>query len=194
MDLLDLRGKVVIVTGASSGIGEATARLLHADGAHPVLAARRADRLERLSRSLGGALALETDVTDPRAVRRLVDATIERFGTIDGLVNNAGAALHTPLDQLDLEEFARVLDLNVVSVVALMQAVLPAMRAQRSGRIVNVGSGTTRSPRRGSAPTRRPSRPSTCSRRWLARSSKTTASSSRWCHRRSRRASSPAGR
>lgn len=149
MDPLDLMGKVVIVTGASSGIGEATARLLHADGAHPVLAARRIDRLQRLSRTLDGALALETDVTDPDAVGRLVDATIERFGTIDGLVNNAGAALHTPLDQLDLEEFTRVLDLNVVSVVALMQAVLPAMRAQRAGRIVNVGSGTTRSPRPG---------------------------------------------
>ncbi|GAA1630987.1 SDR family oxidoreductase [Georgenia ruanii] len=149
MDPWDLWGKVVIVTGASSGIGEATARLLHAAGAHPVLAARRGDRLHQLSGSLGGALALETDVTDPAAVRRLVDAAVERFGTIDGLVNNAGAALHTPLDQLDLEEFIRVLDLNVVSVVALMQAVLPAMRAQRSGRIVNVGSGTTRSPRPG---------------------------------------------
>ncbi|WP_127125502.1 SDR family oxidoreductase [Georgenia sp. SYP-B2076] len=146
MDLLDLAGKVVIVTGASSGIGEATARLLHANGAHPVLAARRGDRLRRLSGSLDGALALETDVSDPDAVRRLVDATLERFGTIDGLVNNAGAALHAPLDQLDLEEFTRVLTVNVVSVVALMQAVLPAMREQGSGRIVNVGSGTTRRP------------------------------------------------
>ncbi|KAE8762569.1 SDR family NAD(P)-dependent oxidoreductase [Georgenia thermotolerans] len=146
---MDLTGRVVIVTGASSGIGEATARLLHAAGAHPVLAARRVDRLRRLGASLDGALALETDVTDHDAVRRLVDATLERFGRIDGLVNNAGAALHTPLDRLDLEEFARVLDLNVVSVVALTQAVLPAMRAQRRGRIVNVGSGTTRNPRPG---------------------------------------------
>jgi NADP-dependent 3-hydroxy acid dehydrogenase YdfG len=144
MDVLDLTGKTVIVTGASSGIGAATARLLHAAGAHPVLAARRADRLEALSKELGGALAAVTDVTDRAAIRQLVEMTLDRHGRIDGLVNNAGVSLHGSLDQLDLDEFARVLDLNVISVVAMTQAVLPAMRAQRSGRIVNVSSGTTR--------------------------------------------------
>jgi short-subunit dehydrogenase len=141
---LDLTGTTVIVTGASSGIGEATARLLHAAGAHPVLAARRADRLEALSQELGGALAVPTDVTRPDDVARLVAATRERHGRIDGLVNNAGVSLHERLDTLDLEQFAAVLALNVVSVVALTQAVLPAMRDQGSGRIVNVSSGTTR--------------------------------------------------
>jgi NAD(P)-dependent dehydrogenase (short-subunit alcohol dehydrogenase family) len=149
VDLLDLTGKVVVVTGASSGIGDATARLLHAAGAHPVLAARRVDRLHRLSRSLDGALALETDVTDPVAVRRLVDATLERFGRIDGLVNNAGTALHLPLDRVDPEQFLQVLNVNVVSVLVMTQAVLPVMREQRSGRIVNIGSGSTRNPRPG---------------------------------------------
>ena len=144
MDPSDLSGKVVIVTGASSGIGAATARLLHDAGASPVLAARRADRITELGRALDGALAVRTDVTDLADISRLVDLTLDRHGRIDGLVNNAGVALHQPLDVLDLDEFASVLDINVISVVAMTQAVLPAMRAQGSGRIVNVSSGTTR--------------------------------------------------
>lgn len=149
MDLLDLTGAVVVVTGSSSGIGAATARLLHSAGAFPVLAARRADRIETLGKLLGGALAVRTDVTDPADITRLVDLTLDRHGRIDGLVNNAGVALHQPLDVLDMDEFRRVLDLNVVSVVAMTQAVLPAMRAQGSGRIVNISSGTTRMARPG---------------------------------------------
>lgn len=139
----DLTGSVVVVTGASSGIGAATARLLHRAGAHPVLAARRKDRLTQLSRELGDALAVPTDVTEPDDVSELVAASLQRHGRIDGLVNNAGVSLHQPLDVLDLAEFSRVLALNVVGVVALTQAVLPTMRAQGSGRIVNISSGTT---------------------------------------------------
>jgi NADP-dependent 3-hydroxy acid dehydrogenase YdfG len=144
VDVMDLTGSTVIVTGASSGIGAATARLLHEAGAHPVLAARRAGRIEALGQELGGALAVPTDITDAAAIRHLVETALDRHGRIDGLVNNAGVSLHTPLDQLDLDEFARVLGLNVISVVAMTQAVLPAMRAQGSGRIVNISSGTTR--------------------------------------------------
>ena len=144
MDLRDLAGAVVIVTGASSGIGAATARQLHAAGALPVLAARRADRLDALRRELGGALAVVTDVTDRQAVAALVARATGQLGRVDVLVNNAGVSLHVPVDRLDLDEFRRVLDLNLVSVLAMIQAVLPAMRAQGSGRIVNVSSGTTR--------------------------------------------------
>jgi len=128
MDVLDLTGRTIIVTGASSGIGAATARLLHEAGAHPVLAARRGSRLDALSAELGGALAVRTDVTDRKDVAALAEATLERYGRIDGLVNNAGVSLHHRLDELDLDEFARVLELNVVSVVAVTQAVLPAIR------------------------------------------------------------------
>jgi NADP-dependent 3-hydroxy acid dehydrogenase YdfG len=143
-DLIDLAGKTVIVTGASSGMGASTARLLHAAGAHPVLAARRADRLAALSEELGGALAVPTDVTDPAQVGELVTVTLDRYQRIDGLVNNAGASLHGPLDQVDLAEFGRILQLNVVGLLAVTQAVLPAMREQGFGRIVNISSGTTR--------------------------------------------------
>jgi NADP-dependent 3-hydroxy acid dehydrogenase YdfG len=143
-DLIDLAGKTVIVTGASSGMGASTARLLYAAGAHPVLAARRADRLAALSEELGGALAVPTDVTDPAQVGELVTVTLDRYQRIDGLVNNAGASLHGPLDQVDLAEFGRILQLNVVGLLAVTQAVLPAMREQGFGRIVNISSGTTR--------------------------------------------------
>jgi NADP-dependent 3-hydroxy acid dehydrogenase YdfG len=143
-DLIDLAGKSVIVTGASSGIGASTARLLHAAGAYPVLAARRADRLAALSEELDGALAVPTDVTDPAQVRDLAAAALDRHQRIDGLVNNAGASMHGPLDQVDLAEFSQILQLNVVGLLAVTQAVLPAMRAQGFGRIVNISSGTTR--------------------------------------------------
>jgi NADP-dependent 3-hydroxy acid dehydrogenase YdfG len=143
-EVIDLTGKTVIVTGASSGIGASTARLLHAAGAYPVLAARRADRLTALSKELDGALAVPTDVTDLAQVRDLVAATLDRHQRIDGLVNNAGSSLHGPLDQIDLAEFEQVLRLNVAGLLAVTQAVLPAMRKQGFGRIVNVSSGTTR--------------------------------------------------
>jgi len=144
MNLLDLTGKVVIVTGSSSGIGEATARLLHAAGALPVLAARRADRLTALSAELGGALAVPTDVTDQDQQKALVRATVERHGRVDGLVINAGASFHVRLEDIDPAAFLQLLNLNVVSVVTAMQAVLPVMRKQHAGRIVAISSGTTR--------------------------------------------------
>jgi NAD(P)-dependent dehydrogenase (short-subunit alcohol dehydrogenase family) len=143
-DLIDLAGRSVIITGASSGIGASTARLLYAAGAHPVLAARRAGRLAALSEELGGALAVPTDVTDPAQVRDLVAAALERHQRIDGVVNNAGVSLHGPLDQVNLAAFSQVLQLNVVGPLAVTQAVLPAMRQQGFGRIVNISSGTTR--------------------------------------------------
>jgi NAD(P)-dependent dehydrogenase (short-subunit alcohol dehydrogenase family) len=140
---LDLAGRVVIVTGASSGIGEATARLLHHAGARPVLAARRADRLTALSDELAGALAVPTDVTDPAQVQALVDAAVARHGRVDGLVNNAGASFHGQMEEVDLAAYLQLLQLNVVSVVAVIQAVLPVMRRHGGGRIVNISSGTT---------------------------------------------------
>lgn len=141
--VLDLTDQVVIVTGASSGIGEATARLLHRAGARPVLAARRADRLTELSAQLDGALAVPTDVTDPAQLAALVEKTTAHHGRVDGLVNNAGASLYAPLADVDLDAYLELLRLNVVSVVAAIQAVLPAMRERRGGRIVNISSGTT---------------------------------------------------
>jgi NAD(P)-dependent dehydrogenase (short-subunit alcohol dehydrogenase family) len=146
MTVLDLTGKTVLVTGASSGIGEATARALHAAGAQPVLAARRADRLAQLGEQLGGALAVPTDVTEPAARQALIEATLDRHGRIDGLVNNAGIGILKLLVDTEPEEFSQLLQLNVVSAQAMIQAVLPAMRDQGGGRIVNVSSGVIQTP------------------------------------------------
>lgn len=143
---IDLNDKTVIVTGASSGIGEATARLLHEAGAHPVLAARRADRLHQLSEQFGGALAVPTDVTDPASRQALVQATLDRHGRIDGLVNNAGAGILKLLVDTEPAEFSQLLELNLVSALAMMREVLPAMQAQGGGRIVNVSSGVIHTP------------------------------------------------
>ena len=106
---MDLEGAVCIVTGASSGIGEATARLFAGRGATVVLAARRADRLERLATELPGSLAVETDVTAPGQIERLVERTVEAFGRIDVLVNNAGQGLHVPILDLRPDDLRAVL-------------------------------------------------------------------------------------
>src|SRR5664279_3766006 len=98
---MEIDGSVCIVTGASSGIGAATARLLSDLGATVVLAARRTERLEALAAELSGALAVTTDVTVAEQVHRLVDRTVDTYGRVDALVNNAGQGLHVPLEELD---------------------------------------------------------------------------------------------
>ncbi|MGT2463051.1 SDR family NAD(P)-dependent oxidoreductase [Sinomonas atrocyanea] len=140
---MDLNQAVMIVTGASSGIGAATARAAAAAGARLVLAARRAERLRELAEQLPHAIAVPCDVTDHAQLRAVAAAALEAYGRIDVLVNNAGQGLHTPLEDVDPEDFRAILDLNVVAPLVAMQAVLPAMRSQGAGSIVNVSSGTT---------------------------------------------------
>ena len=141
---MDVQDRVVIVTGASSGIGAATAHLLSAHGARVVLAARRNDRLQQLEAELPGSLAIVTDVTGEADIRRLIDATEERFQRIDVLVNNAGQGLHVPVEQIRLNDYRAIMELNVYAPLRLMQEVAPTMRRQGEGCIVNVSSGTTR--------------------------------------------------
>src|SRR6185436_19496254 len=126
------KGRVVIVTGASSGLGEQIAVALSGAGAVPVLAARRADRLDALCAELPGADAIACDVTDA--------TVIERYGRLDGLVNNAGAGATGPALQMTAEAFARVLDLNLTAPFALSCLAARAMRETGGGAIVNVAS------------------------------------------------------
>lgn len=139
-----LTGQVVIVTGASSGIGEATARRLAAGGACVVLFARRPDRLDALARAIdpGGAnvLGVAGDITSDTDRRRLVDAARAKFGRIDALVNNAGYGTRGPVETTPVEAIRRNYETNVFSLVALTQLVLPEMRARGDGCIVNIGS------------------------------------------------------
>lgn len=140
---MELRDAVVMITGASSGIGEATARAASAAGAKVVLLARRKDRLGTLAEELGNALAVECDVTLPDQVEAAVRAAIKEFGRIDVLVNNAGQGLHANIGNIAVDDFRAVLDLNTVAPLATIQAVIPGMRERRCGSIVNVSSGAT---------------------------------------------------
>ena len=140
---MDIDGGVCIVTGASSGIGASTARILSKRGARVVLAARRAERLSELAAELPDSLAVETDVTAPDQIERLVQRALEAFGRVDVLVNNAGQGLHVPLEEVRPEDLRAVFELNVIAPLVLLQAVLPIMRAQSAGAIVNVSSATS---------------------------------------------------
>jgi short-subunit dehydrogenase len=139
-----LDGQAVIVTGASAGIGEATARRLAREGANVVLVARRADRLEALKQQIeatgGRALAVVADITSEEDRRRIVRETTTAFGRIDGLVNNAGFGQRGPIEMVPLENIRRNFETNLFSLIALTQLVIPIMRSQQSGRIVNVSS------------------------------------------------------
>jgi NAD(P)-dependent dehydrogenase (short-subunit alcohol dehydrogenase family) len=143
-EVIDLRGRVIVVTGAASGIGAAIARLLHDAGAFPVLVDRSADRLAELGQALDRALTITADITNGADVSRAAAATLDRHGRVDGLVNNAGVSLHEPVGEVDIDELRAVLDINVIGLVRMTQAVLPAMRAAGFGRVVNLSSGTTR--------------------------------------------------
>jgi NAD(P)-dependent dehydrogenase (short-subunit alcohol dehydrogenase family) len=149
-----LEGRVVIVTGASSGIGEACALAFAAKGAKVVLAARRADRLTSLVERLEGsgceALAAATDVTDEAAVDRLFAQAVERFGTVDVLINNAGIADSTPVHEMSLDTWRQVIGTNLTSAFLCSRAAFRTMIGKGRGRIINVGSISARVPRENS--------------------------------------------
>lgn len=134
------RDKVAIVTGASSGIGESVARLLSERGAKIVLAARRIDRLKNLSKELPGSLAVPTDVTDEQSVNRLIRKTMDSFGRIDILINNAGVLLYKPILESDTREIRYVTEVNFFGAVSCARGALSIMKKQGSGVIVNVSS------------------------------------------------------
>ena len=140
----NIKGKVVVITGASSGLGEATARLLSAEGASVVLGARRVDRIQSLADELnakgGKALAVATDVTDHEQVKKLVDAAVQKFGRIDVMINNAGVMPHSPLERLKIDDWNRTIDVNIKGVLYGIAAALPHMKQQKAGHIINVSS------------------------------------------------------
>lgn len=139
-----LAGQVVIVTGASAGIGEAIARRLVRGGAKVVITARRPDRLEALARELdqsgANVLAVAGDITSEADRRKLVAASLAKFGRIDALVNNAGYGTRGPVEIVPVGLIRKNYETNVFSLIALTQLVLPAMRERGSGCIVNIGS------------------------------------------------------
>ena len=139
---MDIKGKVAIVTGASSGIGLATAKLLSSKGAKLALVARSKDKLEKLAKELPEAIAVTADISKVEDVKSMVKQAYEHFGRIDILVNNAGRGYDVPVEKTDIEIFHYLFDLDVVGPLVAMKEAIPIMRRQGGGTIVNVSSGT----------------------------------------------------
>ena len=148
---MKIDGKVIIVTGASGGIGLATARLLGARGAKVVLAARNEEALRAAAAGISGSLVVRADLRNAEDIRALVEQTVARFDRIDCLVNNAGQDFNAPVDAIGPDDFRSILELNLIGALQAMQAVIPIMRRQGAGAIVNVSSGTTKMILTGSA-------------------------------------------
>jgi NADP-dependent 3-hydroxy acid dehydrogenase YdfG len=140
----NIEGKVVVITGASSGLGEATARNLSAQGGIVVLGARRADRIKSLAEDLvakgGKALAVPTNVTRYDQLRSLVDAAVQTYGRVDVMINNAGIAPLSQLERLRVDEWDQMIDVNIKGVLYGIAAALPYMKEQKAGHIINISS------------------------------------------------------
>jgi NADP-dependent 3-hydroxy acid dehydrogenase YdfG len=138
----NIEGKVVVITGASSGLGEATARHLAKERAKLVIGARRVDRLKALAKDLDlpDSAVVETDVTKREDVERLVGRAVELHGRIDVMLNNAGLMPQSLLEKLKVDEWERMVDVNIKGVLYGIAAALPHMMAQKSGHIINVSS------------------------------------------------------
>jgi short-subunit dehydrogenase len=139
---MKVKDKIAIVTGASSGIGFATAKLLAKEGAKVVLAARSIDKLKALEKQLPNSLAIQTDTTDEKQIKTMVEKTVSHFGRVDILINNAGRGYDASIQDTNLNRFRKLFNLDVVGPLLAMQAVIPVMKKQGGGSIINISSGT----------------------------------------------------
>ena len=137
---MEIKDKVVVVTGASAGIGLALVHELSKRGAKVVMAARSADTLKSLEKEIPNSLAVPTDMRNAGDILNLMQETKEKFGRIDILINNAGQGMRAPVESINLDTYKSVMELNVFSVLRAMQAVIPIMREQGGGLILNVSS------------------------------------------------------
>jgi short-subunit dehydrogenase len=137
---MKIKDSVVIVTGASGGIGLATARILSDRGAKVVLAARSEKILKKLEKEIPNSFAVPTDMREPREIKALIKKTQKKFGRIDALINNAGQGMRSSVENIDMDGYKDIMELNVFSVVRAMQAVIPIMRSQGGGLILNISS------------------------------------------------------
>src|SRR5262245_47779852 len=137
---MEIRDAVVIVTGASAGLGESTARLFASQGAKVALAARSADKLHQLAAELPGSFAAPVDMCHQSAVAEMVARVHDHYGRIDMLINNAAQGMHGLLEQVEVGQYRRLMDLNLYGPLLAMQAVVPIMRAQGGGMILNISA------------------------------------------------------
>ena len=145
---MDILNKVVIITGASEGIGEATAKLFATNGAHVALVARSVEKLNTVVESItaagGTAIAIPTDMRDQTAVGAMIEAAQKHFGHVDILINNAGQSVYAPIEHINEEQYRQIVELNLFGVLYAMQAVIPVMRAQGGGVIINISSNVSK--------------------------------------------------
>jgi short-subunit dehydrogenase len=137
-----VKEKIAIVTGASSGIGLATAKLLTQKGVKVALVARSKEKLEKLSRELSGSLVIQADMTKAEEIRAMVKKVKDHFGRIDILINNAGQGYDASIENTDIDKFHKLFDLDVIGPLVAIQEVVPIMRKQGGGAIINISSGT----------------------------------------------------
>lgn len=138
--MTNLENKVVIITGATQGIGLATAKLLSAKGAKTVLVARSENDLKNISEQIPNSFAIQADMRDADAVEKMIQKTMEQFGRVDVLINNAAQGLNALIEKINLDDFRKIIDLNIVGALATMQQVIPIMRSQGGGNIINISS------------------------------------------------------
>jgi len=137
---MEIKDKIIVITGASEGIGLAAAKLLNSQGAKIVLAARNQKKLDGAAANLKDSFTVTTDMRNQDEIKNLVNKTIEKFGRVDIFINNAGQGIFGPVEKIDIKLFKEVFELNVVGVINAMQAVIPVMRKQGGGMIVNISS------------------------------------------------------
>lgn len=140
---MEIKDKVIVVTGASSGIGEAAARLLAGKGAKLALVARSSEKIEKLAEESAGAFAIKADMSKIDEAREMIRKAHDRFGRIDVLINNAGQGYGAPVEKIDIGKYRYLFDLNVLGPLVAMQTVIPIMRRQGGGTIINISSGTS---------------------------------------------------
>jgi NADP-dependent 3-hydroxy acid dehydrogenase YdfG len=137
---MKIKDSIVVITGASAGIGLAVARELAGRGAKIVLAARSEDKLKKLEKEIPGSFAVVTDMRKPADIKNMIKKAQEKFGRVDILINNAGQGMWSSVETIDMKDYQEIMDLNVFSIVRAMQDVIPVMRAQGKGMIMNISS------------------------------------------------------
>ena len=141
---MDIRNKIAIITGASSGIGLATAKLFVKNGAKVALAARSKDKLNKLAAELQNSFAIPTDMTKTTSIKNMVKEVYKHYGRIDILINNAGQGYDELVEYIDIKKYQYIIDLNLIGPLIAMQEVIPIMRKQGGGVIVNISSGVSK--------------------------------------------------
>ncbi len=139
-----IKDKVIIVTGASAGIGLATAKLLSLQGAKVALAARSIETLQELSKTLPNSFPVQTDMSDEASIKEMIFKVQQHYGRIDVLINNAGQGLYSAIEHISIHDYRKIYELNVVGPLIAMQQVIPIMREQGEGHILNISSGVSK--------------------------------------------------